>query len=608
MFASRFKPLISTIAAAGLLSAQLVPLAHARASASGDYAACQVQSEADFRAAINEVTLAALNKSVAALDYDALVRDAWRRGNIGSVIDTQVDRAVDAVRAESSWTSLLKSLAYKEIARKLATAIAERVYRSDAVKRALEVLAVDVGKDVGKSIEIATQDAAGPAVACVRAFLGPRYGPTVARVVGVNAEREFKIDPKAAGAKVSPGGVLIEGSGAIAGAVILLVRGQLSRLAQRIGQRLVGAVLGRIVSLVAGGVGLVLIAKDFWDFRYGVLPIIAEEMKSPDTKVKVQALLSKALAKQMGANIKDLSAQTSERIVEVWRKFRRAHAKVVELTARHPTFKAFLQTVRPDRLARLDELVVLVLAESGEDGVLKRVADGTLHKAVNSLPEPAIDIARDTQSLAEALRWLALAPDVLAKVVAHEVHRKAKPKSFTREGLLRILALDDKLAVSRLVALKREVREPLYELQAGELKKLARALPDSELEMLSRYLTGLKRPAAQRVLQAVALDASKMHVLARPLVRDAILASHDQSAALEFVLRVDSGLNPLQLVADAERVLDGQISPTLLWAKRPYAVSTFGVVLLVFFLFLWRLLFGRRTKVIVQAPPPAASS
>ena len=33
--------------------------------------------------------------------------------------------------------------------------------------------------------------------------------------------------------------------------------------------------LGRLVSVVAGGVGLVLIAKDIWDFRHGVLPIIA---------------------------------------------------------------------------------------------------------------------------------------------------------------------------------------------------------------------------------------------------------------------------------------------------------------------------------------------
>ena len=605
MFASRLKPLVSTLAVAGLLSAQLAPLAQARTPA--DYSACQVQSEAEFRVAIREVTFSALNKSIAALDFDALVRDAWRRGDISGIIDKQVDVAVDSVRSESSWTSLLKSLAYKEIAQKLATAVAERVYRSDAVKRAFEGLAVDVGKEVGKTIEIATHDAAGPAVSCVRAFLGPRYGPTVARIVGTDAEREFQIDPKAASATVNPGGVLIEGSGAIAGTVILLVRRQLSRLAQRIGQRLVGAVLGRIVSLVAGGIGLVLIAKDIWDFRYGVLPIISEEMKSSEGRLKVQALLSKTLSEQMGANVKELSDKTAERIVEVWRKFRRAHAKVVELTARHPPFKAFLQTVRPDRLARLDELVVLVLAEDGENGVLKRVKDGTLHRAVNTLPDHAVNIARDRQSLKEAFEWLSLAPDDLARVVEHDVHRKARAADFSRDGLLRILALDDKLAISRLVALKQDARAPLFELTADQLKALARALTHAELSMLSRYLTGLDRPVVQRVLQALALDSGKMQVLSRPMVQDAILSSEDQSAALEFVLRNTTGLNPVQMIADAQSVLDGKISPILLWAKRPYAVSAIGIFALVVFLFLWRLLFGRRTKVVVQAPPASGS-
>ena len=36
-----------------------------------------------------------------------------------------------------------------------------------------------------------------------------------------------------------------------------------------------------------------LIAKDIWDFRYGVLPIIATEMKSADTKEKVRAELAR---------------------------------------------------------------------------------------------------------------------------------------------------------------------------------------------------------------------------------------------------------------------------------------------------------------------------
>ena len=99
---------------------------------------------------------------------------------------------------------------------------------------------------------------------------------TVARIVADGAGKEYSIDPIKGGAQVSTGQVLVEGSEGIAGTVVLVVRRQLSNMATRIGQRIVGSILSRLVSVVAGGVGLVLIAKDIWDFRHGVLPIIAE--------------------------------------------------------------------------------------------------------------------------------------------------------------------------------------------------------------------------------------------------------------------------------------------------------------------------------------------
>ena len=121
--------------------------------------------------------------------------------------------------------------------------------------------------------------------------------------------------------------------------------------------------------MVAGGVGLVLIAKDIWDFRHGVLPIIATEMKSKETKDKVREELAKSIAEQIDDSIKEICDKTAERVVEIWLEFRRAHAKVVELADRQEGFKRFLDTVKPDDLPRLDEVVALVLASEGEAGV-----------------------------------------------------------------------------------------------------------------------------------------------------------------------------------------------------------------------------------------------
>src|SRR6202008_3619919 len=128
-------------------------------------------------------------------------------------------------------------------------------------------------------------------------------------------------------------------------------------------------------------------------------------------------------------------------------------AKVVELADRRDDFKRFLETVKADDLPKLDEIVGLVLTGEGETGVLKRLGDGTLHQAVTALPPGAIDIAREARSLETALQWAAVAGDSLPKVVENEIHRRAKPEAFTKASLQRLLALQDRLAVTRLASL-----------------------------------------------------------------------------------------------------------------------------------------------------------
>ena len=176
-------------------------------------------------------------------------------------------------------------------------------------------------------------------------------------------------------------------------------------------------------------------------------------------------------------------------------------------------------------MPRLDEIVGLVLAGEGEAGVLKRLADGTLHRAVTALPPAALDIAREARSLETALQWSAVAGDSLPKVVEYEVHRRAKPEEFTKASLQRLLGLQDRLAVTRLASLTPAARTSLFELETAELKGLARALDDAQLDSLSRYLTGLDKASAQRVLRAVAQTPARMAELGKPRVRDAIIAS-----------------------------------------------------------------------------------
>jgi nitrogen regulatory protein PII-like uncharacterized protein len=588
------------VTAAALLLAQVSSVRAAAPISRAEYEACQARDEQGFRRAVEALTLKGLETGLANLDYRAIVADEWRRGNLDDIIDRQVDEAIGQVRDESSWFQLWSTLASRERAQELATTAAERVYRSDAIKKAIEGLAAGVGKEIGKRIELAVLDTAGPATQCMQAFLGRRYGTTVASVVGTDAGKEYSIDPAKAGAQVTTGQVLSEGSGGIAGTVVLVVRRQLSNMAARIGQRVIGSILSRLVSVVAGGIGLVLIAKDIWDFRHGVLPIVATEMKSKATKDKVREEIAKTISEHIGESLKEISDKTAERVVEIWLEFRRAHAKVLEFADRNEAFKRFLDTIRPSDLPRLDEVVALILGSEGEAGVTKRLADGTLNVSVTALPPAALDIAREARSLETALKWSAVAGTSLPKVVEYEIHRRTTPDTFTKAGLQRLLALEDRLAITRLAALQPAARESLFELESGALVRLARNLDEAQLDSLSRYLTGLEKGPAQRVLSAVAQAPARMTELASPRVRDAILASRDQSAAVSMMLQVASVPDPGAVIAHTRLVLDGRISPILLWEKHGIVLGAAALLALMLLLILKRLLFGTRPRVVVQ--------
>ena len=599
---ARVRSFVSAVIAVSLAAGHVVPaFAASEALTKAEYEGCQTRDEASFRAAIEAITQDSLKSSLATFDYKTSVADAWRSTGMDDVVDKRVDQAVSEISSESSWGDLLQSLANQKKAQELATKVAERVYKSDAIKTGIEAVATDVGRTLGLSLEFASQDAAGPAISCVKTFLGPRYGMAVSGAVTGQAEKEFNIDGTKGKATISSGAVIAQSGTGIAGAALLIVRRQLANMASRVGARIAGSVLSRLVSVAAGGIGAVLLAKDIWDLRTGVLPIIATEMKSKATKELVQIELAKSISDQIGEHIKELAINTSNRIVEIWQEFRRAHLKSLEFADRSADFRAFLDSTAAPKLPRLDEIVGIVLASEGEEAVLKRLADGTLNTAVNVVPAPAIDIARENRSLETGLKWATLAGDRLPKVTEMEIHRRAAPDDFTRASLSRLLALDDKLAISRLASLKREARETLFDLDTNDLKSLARALPEQELATLSSYLTGLEKKTRERVLRTIAATPSKMRILASDRVRDAVLASRDQSSAVDMMLRAGAA-TPTEIAGDVKLAWEGQISPILMWERHPIVTAMGLIPILVLLLLLRRVFLPRR-----KTPPPQAA-
>ncbi|MEZ5898360.1 MAG: hypothetical protein R3D51_02595 [Hyphomicrobiaceae bacterium] len=592
----------SLVCIAAILAAPLARPAAAELTRSG-YDECAARDEAGLGAALTAISADALKTGIGKLDYNALVREAWHRNNVDEVIDKRVDIAVEEIKAETSWSELLSSLANSETSQKLATAVAERVYRSDAVKGALEALAQDVSKEVGKSMEGAASDAAGPVLSCLKAFIGPRYGSAVASAVAGDAGRDIALDPATGTGQPTAGAVIKQSGEGIAGVTILIVRRQLANLAARVGQRVVGSVLSRLVSVAAGGIGLVLIAKDIWEFRNGVLPIIAAEMKSQTTKEKVQDEIASSISEQINAHVQDIAAASANRIMEIWKEFKRSHAIVLRLAENDGEFRGFLDGVAPSAMARLDEIVGLVVAEEGEASVKARLDNGTLNEAVHIMPQDAVLIARETRSLDQALRWTAVAGDKLGSVVGYDIYKRAKAEDFTRQSLERILGLEDRSAIIRMSQVSPKARDALFSLPDNELKVLARTLSSEELTTLASYLTGLEAGPRERVLRAIALSPSKMQVLARERVRDAIIASPDQSEAVSMMLETSTTFAPRVFAHDVKLAAEGKVEPILLWDKHPVGIGLLGFLSAIVLIWLGRLF--RRPR---PAPTPPSST
>lgn len=591
---------VTTAALATIVAVTSIAPAYASPQLSrSDYEACQARDEAGLKATISTLSADAFKAGIKNVDYAALVRDQWRKGGVDAIIDSRVDIAIEEVRSETSWAERLKSLANTETSQKLATTVAEKVYRSDAVTAAVETLASGVAAEVGKTIEFVTADATSPLLECLTAFVGPRYGSAVAAAVSGDAGKDLALDPDSGAGGVSAGAVLKQTSGGLAGATILIVRRQLAGLATRVGQRIVGSVLSRLVSVVAGGIGLVLIAKDIWDLRNGVLPIIATEMKASATKDKVQDEIAVTISEQITHHVGDIAASAADQVFEVWQSFKRAHALVLRIAESNGEFRSFLDGVKPDALIRLDEVVALIVAAEGEPAVIARLADGSLYTAVHLMPTQAVEIARDTKSVADALDWSSLAGNQISSVVEFGLHRRAKPADFSRASFATLIGLGDRTAILRLAAIPTDARDTLFALPPTELATLGKSLSESELTTLAGYLQGLTPGPRDTILREVASNPARMKVLASERVRDAIISSEDQAAAAAMMLRPVASFSPRAFGDDLALVWAGRVKGWLLVEKHPVGMALAGLLCVLMLLWLGRLFRPR------QHPPTA---
>lgn len=235
---------------------------------------------------------------------------------------------------------------------------------------------------------------------------------------------------------------------------------------------------------------------------------------------------------------------------------------------------------------------------------MQRVANGSLNKALLDLSDAGLVIAEEQKSIEKALRWTAVAGKDLPRVVDLGVYRWLPVEGLTPENLQKILAINDRIAVTRIANLDPQARDFILSLPGDQMRDLARRLNDRQLAAFADYERNLEPTAARRLLRAVVEDPTVMMELTAEGLRDAILKSRDQLAALNMIIHEDASLTSLfdytRIFRDAQLVQNGVVSFRVFWERYWAAVLLGGFLLLVVLSWLRRLLFGRPQIIIKE--------
>ena len=565
---------------------------------------CRNITDTDVRDRIRELAATSLKAELTAIDYAALVNAYWTKADLDARLNREIDDAIASIRADTSWADRAYSTVSQSSATRYATAVADKVYNSQGFKDALNDLATSVAKDAGARIEKATQSISNPVIACVQTALQSRYGGAIAAVFAQESQRDLDAKAEQPAVKIDTSDLVANNAASISGMILVVTRRVIGKVVQSVGTRIAGVVASRIVSSVAGLVGLALIAKDIYDAGDGVFPIISERMKSDETKALIKDEIGKSIQTDIGQQVESIAQETSERIYSAWLDFKQKYNRLLGLSEKQPVFAEFLKDRRLDQLGKLAQIVDILYGAEGEEKLLDRVRNGSLNKALLDLSDAGLVIAEEQKSIDKALRWTAIAGRDLGRVVDLGIYRWLPVEGLTSENLQKILAINDKIAISRIANLSPEGRDFVLSLPGDQVREFARRLNDRQLAAFADYERNLDPQAARRLLRAVTDDPSVMSDLTAEGLRDAILKSRDQLAALNMIIHEDASLTNLfdytRILKDAELVKNGVVSFRVFWERYWMSVLLGAFLLLVVLSWLRRLLFGSRPQIVIR--------
>jgi hypothetical protein len=565
---------------------------------------CDSVDEEALQDELNSITQEVVAASAEQIDIGQIVEEQWRALKMDTIIDAQVDNAIERVKSEEDyWNKLLSSWS-AETAADLTRKVTNYTFESETFQGKIDELSHHVALSISEKIALLSAQSVSAAFFCLQTFISGNYSGALVSAFEEQvrlATEGVTFDNEALDTSLLS--IIGQHSTALGGIGVIIVA-QISRrlmveigetIAERIAGRIVGRILGRagstLIPIAGWIVGAGMIAYDLYSSRDGALPQIQETLKSEEVKSGIRTEIAASIEPELKRELPQIARDISNQLFNQWRDVKRNIRQVLELSSENANFNTLLNGQKtPEELAKLVNLVGAAMPVLGHDGLLEAVDSG-LFAQVFAQPEAAFQIVSNSGSLQDAIDWSNAAGNLLDQVVATEIYKHQPAGALDKTLLEKLLAVNDKAAIQKLALLKPEALQALLTVSTSNLATLATQVEAADLEAVAGFLPTLNQTQVNQLVARVISEPATVSHLQDPALRDYLTSNNsDLDAALPFLLSPKEGTAPL---LDAGQVLLGQASWRLFLFKYGLGQSmlvTVGAIILG--LIALRLVFG----------------
>ena len=575
---------------------------------------CAQVSEAGLRDELNRITQNAFAEGRQDIRVSAIVERNWLELGMDTVIDQEVDKAVVLVRDDTPFWKRIWSAWSPSAAEELAVRVANEAFGTNVFETQFNELSTQVANDIIAEIRLVTAESASTALVCVQEFIGDRFSNTMVGVLDKQIQEELEVligNPDTDIDFID----ILETHSDFAGGVAMVIgtrigTGIATKLASVVSKNLVTRIISRaLVRVVTMGlpvigwiVGGYLIVKDVFDSDRSALDLIRDSLKGNEVKAELRARTAEGVNEELRTELPVLARNIANSTFSKWQDFRRKFSRVLDLAENHPRFKSILDRTEIDQVAKLAELVYLV--EEGQPDQLEGLIQKGDFEFILTLPEEALEILRVTGKSETLISWAEFAEELILRVVETELYLVASSTDFKdRADLERVLALEAKALIQKLMLLDPEERDSLLGLPTAHAQQLLDAFAPEDLTRLANsYLPKLDAQKINVLIDLVLRQPELMAELGNEVVRKALLDTQDFAQALDYISQ-NTGEETLvgQVLGMLTRIrpaVSGELPWPLFLHYEGAILRSVGWALagLIVLSILWRMIFFRRQR------------